>query len=128
MQFDSCLHKVSKDYALFVREYFNNNEFKNLKFGVKKMFFNTEDVYCEMVDKYVENVTDNINQFYIFIASKNKFYSEKEISDLVVSSIVSEKSYKYGVFYEEYEKMGISCVYQESLKYKQIIICIISCQ
>jgi hypothetical protein len=125
---DSCLNKASKEYAIFIREYYNNSNFKNLKSGVKKMFFKTDNVYLDIVNNYVGHISENLNQFYVFIASKNRFYSEKEMSNIIISSIAAEKNTNYNIFYEYYEKIGVSCIWVKTLNHEQIIICIISCQ
>jgi hypothetical protein len=128
LKYDSCLRNASKDYALFIREYYNNSDFKNLKKGVKKMFLETEDVYLDIVNNYVRHVSENLNQFYVFIASKNRFYSEGEMYNIIISAIAAEKNTNYNIFYEDYENIGISCIWVRTLNHEQIIICIISCQ
>lgn len=123
---DSSLNIISKEYAGFIMESFNNLEDKNLKKGMKRVFFETEDVYREMSIEHLGFSNENLIELHTFIASKDKTYSEEELCDLIMSLIVSDKHDIYDILCGEHKKIGISCICKKTFEFNQVVVCIIS--
>ncbi len=123
---DSSLNIISKEYAGFIMESFNNLEDKNLKKGMKKVFFETEEIYREISMKHLGFANENLIELHTFIASKKRSYSEEELCDLIMSSIVSDKNDIHDVLYGEHKKIGIYCICKKTFEFNQVVVCIIS--
>jgi len=123
---DSSLYNISKNYALYVREYYNNLPFGNLEKQVNKMFKNTSDIYREIFTEEKKYMPEDAKEVYLFTASKNKFYSSEELSNTVIYLLIKNKENKHDLLYSDYTKIGISCIWEETFEYKQVIFCIIS--
>ena len=93
---------------------------------MKKVFLDTENIYSEIANEHLNFTIENLNELHAFIASKNKFYSEEELCGLIISFMVSDKNHIYDVLYGNCKKVGISCIWETTFEFKQVIVCIIS--
>jgi len=123
---DSSLYNISKNYALYIREYYNNLPLGNYQKQVIKMFKNTGYIYREIFSEEKKYVPEEAKEIYLFMASKNRLYSSEELSNTILSSLFNNKENKHDLLYSDYSKIGISCIWEETFEYKQIVFCIIS--
>lgn len=124
--FDYSLYKISAKYAFFVKEYYINLPIKNIDKNVNKIFEKTSSFYDESVVSDKGVFVDDLRRVYLFIASKNNFYSEEELSNIILSNVLSNKNNRDNLICSNYKKIGISCISETTLFYKQVVFCIIS--
>lgn len=126
VNFEPYLYRVSSTYASFVKDYYNNIPLKNTDKEVNVMFEKTSNIYNELIVEERGIFAENVKEIYLFLSSKNNFYSDEELSNIILSIILKNYNHKEDLIFSNYKNIGIACIHETTLYYKQVVFCIIS--